>query len=43
MEDSCNINEGNAAQHNFKTIEYILKFPFMHIFLKDLKQVFRSI
>ncbi|KAF7396001.1 hypothetical protein HZH68_010051 [Vespula germanica] len=39
MEDSCNINEGNAAQHNFKTIEYILKFPFMHIFLKDLKQV----
>ncbi|XP_035740331.1 telomere-associated protein RIF1-like isoform X1 [Vespa mandarinia] len=39
MEDSCNINEGNAAQHNFKTTEYILKFPFTHIFLKDLKQV----
>ncbi|KAI4480049.1 hypothetical protein M0804_010410 [Polistes exclamans] len=39
IEDTGKINEGNAAQHNFKTTEYILKFPFTQILSKDLKQI----
>ncbi|XP_015171634.1 PREDICTED: telomere-associated protein RIF1-like [Polistes dominula] len=39
MEDTGKINEGNAAQHNFKTTEYVLKFPFKQILSKDLKEI----
>ncbi|XP_076656705.1 uncharacterized protein LOC143361301 [Halictus rubicundus] len=38
MDDLQEINEGNAAEHNLKTVESIVIFPFMYISLEDHKQ-----
>ncbi|XP_078033803.1 uncharacterized protein LOC144468301 [Augochlora pura] len=39
MDDLQEINEGNAAGHNLKTVESIVIFPFMYISLDDNKQI----
>ncbi|XP_076293103.1 uncharacterized protein LOC143215143 [Lasioglossum baleicum] len=38
MYDLQEINEGNAVQHNLKTVESIVIFPFMYMSFKDHKQ-----
>ncbi|XP_020722031.1 telomere-associated protein RIF1 isoform X2 [Bombus terrestris] len=39
MSDIQEINEGSTTEHNFKTVESIVAFPFMYIHLGDHKQV----
>lgn len=39
MDDLQEINEGNATEHNLKTVESIVIFPFLYMFPKDEKQV----
>ncbi|XP_076381811.1 uncharacterized protein LOC117222982 isoform X2 [Megalopta genalis] len=39
MDDLQEINEGNAAGHNLKTVESIVIFPFMYMSLEDHKQI----
>ncbi|XP_068983726.1 telomere-associated protein RIF1-like isoform X1 [Bombus flavifrons] len=39
MSDIQEINEGSTTEHNFKTVESIVAFPFMYIHLEDHKQV----
>lgn len=39
MEKGQQINEGDAAQHKFTTIEAILAYPFHYLFLDDPAQV----
>ncbi|XP_071870946.1 uncharacterized protein isoform X2 [Bombus fervidus] len=39
MNDIQEINEGSTTEHNFKTVESIVAFPFMYIHLGDHKQV----
>nr|XP_031848183.1 telomere-associated protein RIF1 [Nomia melanderi] len=38
MDDFQEINEGNALEHNFKTVESIVIFPFMYLCSEDNKQ-----
>ncbi|XP_066584023.1 telomere-associated protein RIF1-like isoform X2 [Prorops nasuta] len=33
------INEGNAANHNFSTIQFILSIPFIHVNTNSLQQI----
>ncbi|XP_060828353.1 telomere-associated protein RIF1-like isoform X2 [Bombus pascuorum] len=39
MSDIQEINEGSITEHNFKTVESIVAFPFMYMHLEDHKQV----
>lgn len=39
MDDFQEINEGNALEHNFKTVESVVMFPFMYLCSEDGKQV----
>lgn len=39
MDDLQEINEGNDMQHNIKTVESIIMFPFMYMCLEDKNQV----
>ncbi|XP_015438748.1 PREDICTED: telomere-associated protein RIF1-like [Dufourea novaeangliae] len=39
MKDLQDINEGNATEHNLKTVESIVIFPFMYMSLEDHEQV----
>ena len=39
MDDLQEINEGNATEHNLKTVESIVIFPFLYTFPEDEKQV----
>ncbi|XP_076234263.1 uncharacterized protein LOC143179108 [Calliopsis andreniformis] len=39
MDDQQEINEGNSIEHNLKTVESIVVFPFMYISLENEKQV----
>ncbi|XP_043599630.1 telomere-associated protein RIF1-like isoform X2 [Bombus pyrosoma] len=39
MSDIQEINEGSTTEHNFKTVESIVAFPFMYMHLEDHKQV----
>ncbi|XP_053989570.1 telomere-associated protein RIF1-like [Hylaeus volcanicus] len=38
MDDLQDINEGSATEHNLKTVESIVSFPFMYIHLQDKEQ-----
>ena len=40
LEDSQNINESTTIEHNFKTMENVLSFPFSIIELDDESEVF---
>lgn len=39
MSDIQEINEGTTTEHNLKTVQSIVVFPFMYIHLQDQKQV----
>ncbi|XP_017755481.1 PREDICTED: telomere-associated protein RIF1-like [Eufriesea mexicana] len=39
MSDIQEINEGSSSEHNLKTVESIVMFPFMYLQLEDQKQV----
>ncbi|XP_029051883.2 telomere-associated protein RIF1-like isoform X1 [Osmia bicornis bicornis] len=39
MDDLQEINEGNDTQHNLKTVESIIMFPFMYMCLEDKDQI----
>ncbi|XP_076177307.1 uncharacterized protein LOC143151700 isoform X2 [Ptiloglossa arizonensis] len=38
MDDLQEINDGSATEHNLKTVESIVIFPFMYIYLEDQKE-----